>query len=136
MRVGGQVAQRKDIISQRRIYRELAVGVPEGILLGGDEPLVKQGVEIEHLVRRLVDDLLREQIFDRGREVVDLETLTPAAVDIVKHPLEGPQPADQAVLRMVVQAILANGLDHVLYRGSAALVPASLDQLACQALSR
>jgi len=64
--------------------------MPESVFLRRGEPLAQQRIEIEHLMRRLVDDLLREQIFDGRREVVDLETLTPAAIDVIKHPLEGP----------------------------------------------
>src|ERR1700719_5339122 len=109
--------------------------MPESVFLRGGEPLAQQRIEIEHLMRRLVDDLLREQVFDRGREVVDLETLTPAAIDVIKHPLEGPQPADQAVSRTVIQAIPANGLDHLLNRCRAALAAAFLDQLPRQVLA-
>src|SRR6476660_3152946 len=110
--------------------------MPESVFLRRGKPLAQQRIEIEHLMRRLVDDLLREQIFDRGREVVDLETLTPAAIDVIKHPLKGPQPADQAVSRTVTQAIPANGLDHLLSRCRAALAAAFLDQLPRQVLSR
>src|SRR5271170_4342634 len=65
------------------------------LLLGGDRAAPQQRVEIQHLVGRFVDDLLREQIFDRGWKVVDLQALTPTAVDVIKHPFKGPQPADQ-----------------------------------------
>src|SRR3984893_15735646 len=87
-------------------------------------------------MRRLVEDLLREQVFDRGREVVDLETLTPAAIDVIKHPFEGPQPADQAGSRTLIQSTPANGLDHLLNRCRAALAAAFLDQLLGESLSR
>src|SRR6202030_3445632 len=110
--------------------------MPESVFLRGGEPLAQQRIEIEHLMRRLVDDLLREQIFEGGREVVDLETLTPAAIDVIKHPLEGPQPADQAVSRTVIQATPGNGLDHLLNRCRAALAAAFLHQLPRQVLSR
>src|ERR1700726_2747504 len=105
--------------------------MPESVFLRGGEPLAQQRIEIEHLMRRLVEDLLREQVFDRGREVVDLETLTPAAIDVIKHPFEGPQPADQAVSRTVIQAIPANGLDHLLNRCRAALAAAFLAISSC-----
>src|ERR1700719_3000689 len=110
--------------------------MPESVFLRGGEPLAQQRIEIEHLMRRLVDDLLREQIFDGRREVVDLETLTPDAIDVIKHPLEAPQPADQAVSRTVIQASPGNGLDHLLSRCRAALAAALLDQLPRQVLSR
>src|SRR5882757_5750792 len=110
--------------------------MPKGVFLRGGEPLAQQRIEIEHLMRRLVDDLLREQVFDRGRKVVDFEALTPAAIDVIKHPLEGPQPTDQAMRRTIAQAIPANGLDHLLNRCRAALAAAFLDQLAGESLSR
>jgi hypothetical protein len=84
---------------------------------------------------RLVDDLLREQVFDRGGEVIDLEPLTPAAIDVVKHPLKGPQPAEQPMYRFAVEAVAAEALDYPLYRRGAAFVPALADQLSGEVFS-
>src|SRR6516165_2312816 len=74
--------------------------------LAFEDPPVKLSVEIEHLLCRFVDDLLREQVFDRRREVVDFEPLTPTAIDVIEHPLEGPEPAEQPVSRVVTQPMV------------------------------
>src|SRR5215831_10860249 len=129
MLVGGEVTQRKDIIGQRGIEYETTVGMPERILLRRDAAFVEQRIEIEHLVRRLVDNLLREQVFYRGREVVDFETLTPTAIDVIKHPLQRPQTPDQAVCGIAVEAALPGRLGHLLDRSRAALASALVDQL-------
>ena len=70
VRISREVAQREYVIGERRIDAEAAVGMAEGVLLASGETVPEQRVEIQRLVRRFVDDLLREQVFDRGREVV------------------------------------------------------------------
>src|SRR5437868_1402913 len=108
----------------------------EGLFLRLDASPAQQRVEIEHLVRRLVDDLPREQVFDRSREIVDLEPLPPAAIDVIKHPLEDPKAADEAVDRVVVEAGRARRRDDVLDRSRAALVATRRRQFLRERLPR
>jgi hypothetical protein len=98
--------------------------------------MAQQGVEIQHLMRRFVDDLAREQVFDRGREVVHLQPLAPAAIDVIEHPLQDPEAAEQAVDRVLVEAGLACRRDDIFHRRGAALVPARRRQFLGQGLSR
>src|SRR5215471_8400679 len=104
------------------------------ILLGGGEPFAQLGVEIKHLVRRFIDDLLREQVFDRRRKVVDFEPLTPTAVDVVKHPLERPQAREQPMSRVVTEAGATDIPDYLLDECRAAFAPALLSELSREIL--
>src|SRR5215831_4318068 len=82
-----------------------------------------------------VDNLFGEQIFDRGRKVVHLQPLTPATVDVIKHPLQGPQPSEQTMRLVVVDTSLAHRRDNRLYGSRAAFCPALADQFPRQILT-
>src|SRR5205085_9577330 len=62
----------------------------------------------------------------RSSDLVHLEALAPAAVDVIEHPLQGPQPAEQAVHGILVEAAVARRGDDVLHRGHAAFGAAFL----------
>src|SRR5258708_4924231 len=99
---GGGVARGEYIIGDGGVDRKAAIGGTERLFLRLDAAVPKQGVEIQHLMRRFVDDLAREQVFDRGREVVHLQPLAPAAIDVIEHPLQDPEAAEQAADRGLV----------------------------------
>jgi hypothetical protein len=42
----------------------------------------------------LIHDLPRKEVFDRRGEIIDLEPLSSAAIDVVEHPFQRPQPDD------------------------------------------
>ena len=130
MLIGRQVAQRENVIGDRGIDLEFAVGMAKRRLLRLDAALPQKRIHVEHLVGRLVDDLPREQVFDRRRKVVHLEALPPAAVDVIKHPLQRPEAPEQAVRGIRVDAALLHRRDDVFHRRRAALGLARGDQFA------
>src|SRR6266851_5496046 len=98
------------------------------LLLIRDPSFAQQDVEIEHLMGRFIHDLPREMVFDRRWRVADFEPLSPATVNVIEHPLERPQAADEPKACAVVELSLTRCLDNRLHGRGAALSIALLEK--------
>ena len=116
LRIIRERAQAKNIRAGSRRGAELRIGVSEESLLSAHPPTLQNGVAKLHFLSGFVVGLLAEKVSHCRRIFVQVDALSPTAVDVVHKALERPQTAQKAKTVIIREFAISRSLQHRIHR--------------------